>query len=685
MSDLAYRNFTRYEYMRDSGHSDFVRKADKCDRHWAGEQWDEADLARLRKQKRPALTINMLLSRLGIMMGEQVQLRTDTVFYPKGKSGSVEVANALTKLYMHIGEANNLEFVRSNVFDDGVIRSRGFFDVRMDFSDNINGEVRITQLNSKNVLIDPDAQEFDPDEWNDVIVTKWMAPEDIGILYSEAAAETLRARDASVFPYGYDSIEMFRDRFSGDSVPWYYGGLYQEAQLRRFIRVIDRQYFVNSKQKFFVDPATGDMRAIPDTWTRDRIVEVRAMLGLEVLEFMRKRIKWCVTADDIVLHESWSPYKHFTVVPYFPYFRHGRTVGMVENLIGPQELLNKTRSQELHVINTTANSGWKVKTGSLVNMTMGELEEKGAETGLVLELNDVAGAEKIQPNQIPTGLDRVGSHAEGYIEKLSVPDAMLGMDRADVPAKATLARQKGGSKLLTKIFANLAHTDKMLAQRVLDCVQKFYTEERVVRITKNRLTNEQEELTVNAMSPEGTIVNDLTLGEYGIIIGSQPDKDTFEQSQFEQAVQMRAELGIAVPDEFIIENSNLASRATLAKALKERQESPEAQAERELKMRDAMAEVTLKEAKGQSESAEAKLRSSRAVKEAQVVAQGGENLDPMKKYEVDQKYAFERWKAEEEFALREKELRMERAQSIFEANLKAKEAKKTTPSKSKGA
>jgi hypothetical protein len=681
-SDLAYRNYTRYEYMRDSGHSDFVRKADKCDRHWAGEQWDEADLERLKRQRRPALTINMLLSRLGIMMGEQVQLRTDTVFYPKGRDATVETANALTKLYMHIGEANDLEFVRSSVFDDGVIRSRGFFDVRIDFEDNIQGEVRISQLNSKNVLIDPDAQEYDPQEWNDVVVTKWMTPDDIGVLYSEEQAEILRGRDASVFPYGFDSIETFRDRFSGDSVPWYYGGLYQESQLRRFVRVIDRQYYVRGKQKFFVDPATGDMRGIPETWTRDRIAQVRAMLGLEVLEFVRKRIKWCVTADDLVLHESWSPYSYFTVVPYFPYFRHGRTVGMVENLIGPQELLNKTRSQELHVINTTANSGWKVKTGSLVNMTMGELEERGAETGLILELSDPAAAEKIQPNQIPTGLDRVGSQAEGYIEKLSVPDAMLGMDRADVPAKATLARQKGGSKLLTKIFANLAQTDKMLALRVLDCVQKYYTEERVVRITKNRLTNEQEELTVNEMSAEGRIVNDLTLGEYGIIVGSQPDKDTFEQSQFEQAVQMRSELGIPVPDEFIVENSTLASRASLAKALKERASSPEAQAEKELKQRDMMAEVSLKEAKGQSEAAEAKLRSSRAVKEAQVVAQGGEKLDPMAKYEVDKKYDFERWRAEQDFALREKELRMARAESIFKA---AQEKKKSTPTKQKGA
>ena len=60
--------------------------------------------------------------------------------------------------------------------------------------------------------------------------------------------------------------------------------------------------------------------------------------------------------DNVVLHDDWSPYKHFTVVPYFPVFVHGHTLGMVENLLDPQEILNKVSSQELHIVNTTATN-----------------------------------------------------------------------------------------------------------------------------------------------------------------------------------------------------------------------------------------------------------------------------------------------------------------------------------------
>lgn len=70
--------------------------------------------------------------------------------------------------------------------------------------------------------------------------------------------------------------------------------------------------------------------------------------------------------------------------------------------------MNKISSQELHIVNTTANSGWIVESGSLAGMDADDLEEHGAETGLVLEFNRGSNPPaKIPPNQIPTGLDRI--------------------------------------------------------------------------------------------------------------------------------------------------------------------------------------------------------------------------------------------------------------------------------------
>ena len=68
-------------------------------------------------------------------------------------------------------------------------------------------------------------------------------------------------------------------------------------------------------------------------------------------------------------------------------------------------MLNKVYSQILHTVNTTANSGWKVEEASLVNMDVEDLEQNGAQTGLVIEYKaGRAPPEKIEPNTVPTGL-----------------------------------------------------------------------------------------------------------------------------------------------------------------------------------------------------------------------------------------------------------------------------------------
>ena len=608
---------------RDRGHLEFINKADKCDKFFAGDQWLQSDLNALALQRRPAITINKIISTLGTLFGEQIYNRSETIFRPSS-GATPELAETLTKVYKQIGQNNQLAWARSELFADGVIRSRGFLDVRLDFTDSMLGEVRVDNLNSKNVVIDPDAEEYDPDKWNDVFTTKWVTPQDVAVLFSEDDAEYLKIKDGSSFPYGYDSIERVRDRFGGVLPLAGYYGIHEPHGLRRNIRLLDRQYRKLDKQLHFVDVKTGDMRPVPHSWDRDRIALVLEKAGgiLSTTKKLVKRIRWTVTADNVVLHDDWSPYKHFTVVPYFPYFRYGRTIGLVENLLGPQELLNKVSSQELHVVNTTANSGWKLKAGALKNMSIEELEQKGASTGLVIELDDIQNAEKIQPNQTPQGLDRISYKAEEHIKTISnISDSMQGFDREDVAAKAIQAKQSRGSINMTKVMDNLERTDYLLARNILDIVQEYYTEPRVMNITHDDLLMQSETIEVNTYNEAtGQIENDLTLGEYDIIITSTPYRATLEDSQFEQAMAMR-EAGVAVPDDVLIENSRLQRKAEILKKMQGDQNSPEAQAQRQLQARAQEAEVVKLESEAMQKQADAQLKQAKTQQALAQIAQ----------------------------------------------------------------
>lgn len=665
----ALENWTRFAYCRDNGHATFVEKADQCDKFFAGHQWREDDLSKLRIAGRPALTINKILSTIGTVLGEQIQNRVEVLFRPASGSPA-EVAEALTKVWMQIAQNNQLPWKRSDVFADGIIRSRGFYDVRLDFNDALEGEVRIEHLNSKNVVIDPDAEEYDPDTWNDVFITKWLTIADIERLYGKGKADALRSKGSSDYMYGYDSIERTRDRFSGliyEAEQYYMH--HGDEQQRRNIRVLERQYRELDNQRHFVDIETGDMRPIPENWDRNRIADMLEKAGgaINVTKKLVKRVKWLTTADSVVLHDEWSPYKHFTVVPYFPYFTHGRTIGLVENLLGPQEILNKVSSQELHIVNTTANSGYVVEQDSLANMSIQELEVRGAETGLVIEYKKGSQPpEKIKPNQVPTGLDRVSMKTEDHIKTISgVSDSMQGFDREDVAAKAIAYKQQRGAVNLTKPFDNLERTDWLLARNVLDIVQTYYTEPRLVTIIKDDLTHTQESIEVNAADPvTGQIVNDLTIGEYDIVVTSSPSRATLEDNQFEQARAM-IEMGVPIPPTVLVENSRLMRRGEIIKAMEGDKDSPEAQASEQRKQRAEEAEVTKLETEVQERASKVELNRVRAMKEQKELLEGdGGAAQASRQQEIEAQRAagqleLERERAAQQLELKRQELEME--------------------------
>tara|TARA_B100000941_G_scaffold33760_1_gene20161 strand:+ start:129 stop:2231 length:2103 start_codon:yes stop_codon:yes gene_type:complete len=570
---IAMNQFERYERARDNGHLDYIETAKKCDAFYRGNQWDPADVATLDDEGRPALTINTILPTVNTVLGEQSTRRADVNFKPKG-NGTQEVADVLNKLYMHIADTNKLEWLESQVFADGLIQDRGYFDVRIDFTDHIQGEVRVTTKDPLDILIDPDAKEYDPKTWNEIFETKWMSLDEIEEQYGQDKADKLRVAAEYGNTMGTDSVEYEETRY-GDT---YTGVEYNQSSTAnpeenrqvRAIRVIERQYYQLKQCMYYVDEVTGDMRQVPSNWSKRKREKFADDYGLDILDRLDRKVRWTVTADSVVLHDDWSPYQCFTIVPYFPYWRRGRPFGMVRNLISPQEQLNKISSQELHIVNTTANSGWIVETGSLQGMTADDLEEHGAETGLVLEYNRGSSPPaKIPPNQIPTGLDRLGQKAAANIKTISgISDAMLGTDSPEVSGVAIQQKQNRGVLMIQVPLDNLQKTRQYLAEHVLRMVQQYYTEERLIQITDESDPMKPEmPIRINQVTPEGDIINDLTLGEYKVVVGTMPARDNYDEVQFAEAIQLR-QVGVPIPDDLIVDYSHLAKKGEVAKRIR---------------------------------------------------------------------------------------------------------------------
>lgn len=566
-------NWNAYLMGRDSGHLKYVEEAKRFDEYYRGEQWSAADTDKLDSEGRPHQTINLVMSTVNAVLGEHINTRQDISFAPRGGQATQEVAKALAFVTRQVQDSNHSKWNEGQMLADGLIEDRGYIDLRIDFSDNIFGEVRERVLNPRDVILDAGACEYDPNTWSSVIVTRWMTPDEIAAMYGSALADRLRSAGVAT-TFGYDSVEWSISTF-GDPV---IHGLYQpvvssddgENQVRR-IRVIERQYKKLCRRKYFVDLYQGDLRPVPEDWSEERVVTFARKYDLGVTEKVERRIRWTTTADKVLLYDDWSLYNRFTVVPFFPFFRRGRPVGLVRNLISPQDVLNKVTSQELHVVNTTANSGWIFEAGSLVNMDAADLKKYGAQTGLVLEvLKGSTPPEKILPNQVPSGLAEIGSKTSIFFRMISgIPEGMLGHASREVSGDALSEQRRGGLLQLEVVFDNLARTRQYRGDLMLELIQQFYTEQRIVHLSSLSDTGDSvtEEMVVNQSNAAGEIVNNLSLGEYNVIVQSVPHHDSMNDTIFSQLVELRNS-GVMVPDYLLLENSRLPNRKEVADVVK---------------------------------------------------------------------------------------------------------------------
>lgn len=620
IGDAAAReNWARYQYGKDRGHLDYLPHAARCEDMYmgGGRQWTPEARAQLAQERRPCYEFNEIKPSINATIGYQIHNRMDIAFKPRGGDADLGRATILSKVAMQVADMCSLHWHETQVFSDGVIQQRGYFDVRISFDSNIQGEIVLKDLDPLDVIPDPDAKSYDPDEWGDVIISRWMTLDEIQQHYGAKAKKAAEESNDEGADFGELDDESARNKFaSRENMGVFDACVKKEDGLQRY-RIIDRQRFVFELTDCIVWSATGDVKA-EASLAQDSIADALAN-GAVRAKRMRRRVKWTVTTLTATLFDEYSPYEHFTVVPYFAYFRRGKTGGMVDDAIGPQEALNKAVSQFVHVVNTAANSGWVVEEGSLTNMTLDELEQVGARTGLVVEYKKGSQPpQKIQPNQVPTGVDRIIDRADKALKDVTVPEAMRGTAGPEVSGVAIQSKQFASQQQLAVVMDNLAYTRRLLAKRILKLIQTYYDSHRIFRITEtDPLTGKQVEntLEINKFDPaQGVYLNDVTIGTYDVVITEQPMQVTFQNSQFQQALEMR-KAGINIPDPQILRYSNLSDKHDILSSLQSSQPPQDPTIEARVRLLDAQA----RKADVQATDVQVKSQYS-AIQTAQVIA-----------------------------------------------------------------
>lgn len=332
-----------------------------------------------------------------------------------------------------------------------------------------------------------------------------------------------------------------------------------DRQAKR-LRLLDSQYRVTTIKPCFVDLETGDRQPIPDEWMLpDNQHKIQAALDhalqlnnpLKIINRPVSRVRWTVTCADVLLFDAWSPYNHYTLTGFFPYFRRGKTRGMIDDLIDPQREVNKKRSVLSDILNRNANSGWMYEEGTLDADQEENLRKYGSAPGINVKWKRSPGGtaeapKRIEPGGYPQGLDRLEQKAADDMHQISgINESAMGqLDRVQ-SGRAIEARQRQAVLSIQLYQDNFSRSKKIIGRKALNLFQQHYTEPRVFRILGEDSKpvifqiNQKNQTGANGMDR----LNDITLGKYMVAIDEVPISATFKQGQFEETMMLLEKLG----------------------------------------------------------------------------------------------------------------------------------------------
>lgn len=577
----------------------WAEKARKCTDYLEGRQWSAEDLAKLATQKRPALVLNKIRPLVNLIVGYHITNRVAEKCMPGlDGQGTAEQSAVMTQVLGQIDDAQEMPYVDSSVFLDGIVAGRGYYRHDMDFEKNLLGEVRVRAQDPFATYLDPDGLEYDLNSGSFMMTTRMVSIEEIEFFYGGAIAAMLgpflqAGGVSSGMPSSWVGLpdEVTPPRTFSEVTEQF--GLNAYADFfhdfldasRKSIRLLDIEHYVRVKRWFFVDLEAGLTRPVPDEWDMPKIEKVLAWCQeqgqpVAVQQRMTRRLRNTHMIGDVIAYDEWSHFDTMSLTPFFPYFRRGVAQGMVEHLLDAQDEVNKRRSARLNIIGRSSAGGWMYPKGSLDAQQKRNLEMWGSTPGVQVEY-DSKGDKLAKPEQLnvqasPMGMAQLEQEAEDDLKQISgINDSTLGMiDQAVVSGAAIERRQRQTIVGQEHLLANFRRTKGMCGRKKIELVQKFYTEERIIRrIGKG---SNPVEIAVNQRTAAG-IINDLSMGSFALQVDETPLSKTYMEAQFEELQALKAG-GMPVPDDFLIDASSIARKEEMKIAVAEQRAAQQAMA-----------------------------------------------------------------------------------------------------------
>jgi len=516
---------------------------------YIGNQWEPSDLAKLYAEKRPALTINLILPILNLLSGIQRQSREEITVTAR-KGGLKKLAQAYTKVLRHCLDMTDGDYEIADCFLDGIIGNKGWLSIGIDYDkDPIHGDLVIQKVSPFDIREDPDAREYDLNKSGRYVIRdRWMDKEALRLNYPD--------KEADLSGGGLESDPALGDRIGDPASP-------DSGSLRWRVRECWWKRF--EKRWLLINASSGEMKTISAQQRELACALSKKSVKWHMKEWVVPVLCKTVTVGNLVLEDIEDPYNGVTAFPYYrfcPYWIDGYVMGVTQNLIGPQQEVNKRRSQALHNLNQSANSGYVIK--KALNHYDRHLAKFGSTPGVVLDESKAGGKiERIQPAPISDGHITAARMSGDDMKEISgVNFDLLGqlIEGHNESGKAIELRQAQGMKVVEVIFDNFARTQKLIALGLVD----------MVRFTDVYSDQEIRDLAAEQGEPvDIALLKSRKVGKYGIKVQSSSSSPTARYANFMSILEIARMYPDQIGPKAVIELSDIPKKELILQEIKD--------------------------------------------------------------------------------------------------------------------
>lgn len=591
-----------------------------------GDQWESKDLQTLKEAGKIALTLNKIQALIFLISGIQRQNRTDFKAFPVGEEDSIK-AEAVTYLLKDMIRHCDGDYKQSEQFEDGIICGEGWLEPFIDYkNDLINGDTQIKKRAPIYVYPDPAAKEYDGSDCRYIFVetpniSKEMLlqlfPEkekEIGEISMDNSFDPLNEEGGKTIVETEKGYPGINDPGANDDVSNNYGKLpyclieaHYYKQEKVYI-VVDKMAMEN-EEGHFIAQTEKERDAFIDRIIIEKGAGLDESMHKDLYEVVHRfvpvpRIK--VFVNETEIDDFVSPfYPRYKRIPLFSFYAHWINMpikkrelsvqGIVNSLKDPQREINKRRSQELHHLNSSTNSGWlsKEKEG-IVNEN--EVRKYGSSSGFILKYKKEK-PERIFPMALSSGHERLALLANNDIKEISGinTDLLASNDKASSSGRAIHLRQQQGLMMIQRILDNFARTQRELGRFLISQIGQVYDIEKAKRaigeswihnkfsvpvmVPKKNPISGEPEFDVNGQ-PEMVpmldenkqmkmeldeeavqaffkmILEEADLDRYDIVVGSVATSETIKLANYTMMMEFM-QAGIPIPPSVLIEESML--------------------------------------------------------------------------------------------------------------------------------